>query len=312
MRPIPDTPVFTREAARAAGWSDSALTRAVQRGDLQSPRRGLFMRAGVIDERVAAMAAAAAVAGSVVSHRSALLLHGLPLVGPKPPQPEITVRPDGRGAAHAAHLHRATVPSDDVMTIGATPVTTPARTVIDVARRSPDATAVAAIDAALFRKMASPSNLNEVVRRCWNWPGIGRALRALRQSDGRAESALESVSRLTIVRLGLPLPDLQPVILDQRGYPAGRLDFYWDEFGVAGEADGRLKYTDRDVLASEKDRQELMEDHALVFVRWGWSQATRDTMLLKARLLSGFDRGRRRDRSGFPRLWSVRRTKPVT
>ena len=24
----------------------------------------------------------------------------------------------------------------------------------------------------------------------------------------------------------------------------GRLDFYWDEFGVVGEADGRAKYDD--------------------------------------------------------------------
>jgi hypothetical protein len=131
-------------------------------------------------------------------------------------------------------------------------------------------------------------------------------------SDGRSESPLESISRLVLAWLGLPKPDLQPVILDQYGRPLGRLDFYWDEFGVAGEADGRSKYVSRAVLTAEKERQELLEDCGLVFVRWGWDAPTSLPHLLKARVEAGFERGLARDRSGFPRLWSVVRSDPVT
>lgn len=192
------------------------------------------------------------------------------------------------------------------------PVLTAARTVVDVARARPIATSIAAIDAALQRGMTTPDEINEVLLRCWNWPGIRRAQRAVRLSDGRSESPLESVSRLVLASLGLPKPDLQPVVLDQYGRPIGRLDFYWDEFGVAGEADGRGKYDSRDVLTAEKQRQELLEDCGLVFVRWDWAAVFARPHLLKARLEAAFARGRGRDRSGFPRLWSVVPTESVT
>lgn len=305
MRPLPTCPVFTRSQARAFGWSDPAISRAVRSGRIMRVRRGQFA-ATEVDDRLTAIAAVQARAGSVISHRSALLMHDLPIVGAGPPAPEITVAPDGPGSAHAAHLHRATLARIDIVVIADVPVTSAARTVIDVARCRPLSTAVAAIDTALHRRLVSHAELDDVVLRCWNWPGIRRALRALRLSDGRAESPLESVSRLAIGWLGLPAPDLQPVALDQYGYPAGRLDFYWDEYGVAGEADGRSKYDARSVLTAEKDRQEKLEDQGLVVVRWGWDQAVRRPHLLRTRLRSGFERGLARDRSGLPRLWSIK------
>ena len=209
MRQLPARPVFTRADARALGWSDSALTRAVAAGRLVAVRRGCLAAPGPDEPRAAAIAAARARIGSVVSHRSALLMHGLPVVGRPPALPEITVRPDGTGTAHAAHLHRATLPCADLVDIDGVPVTAVARTLVDVGRSCPVAVAVAAIDAALHSDLVEPDQLDEVVLRCANWPGIRRALRALRHADGRAESPLESVSRLVLDRLGVPAPGLQ-------------------------------------------------------------------------------------------------------
>jgi hypothetical protein len=309
MRPLPGLPMFTRAEARSSGWSDSALSRAVRSGRLVQVRRGYFTPSGSLDERIAVIAANRDVAGSVVSHRSALLLHDLPIVGPHSRLPELTVPPNGRGSARAVYLHRATLCQNEIVLIGETPVTSVARSVIDVARYRPTSVGVAAIDAALHRKLTTPDELDQTLLRCWNWPGIRRALRAVRLSNGRAESPLESVSRLVIGWLRLPAPEINPLALDQYGYPAGRLDFYWDEFGVAGEADGRSKYDARRILTDEKDRQEHLEDHSLVFVRWGWDQAVYRPQLLRTRLYSGFERGLARDRSGSPRLWSISRPK---
>ncbi|SHH23638.1 hypothetical protein SAMN05443575_3500 [Jatrophihabitans endophyticus] len=41
--------------------------------------------------------------------------------------------------------------------------------------------------------------------------------------------------------LGLPQPVRQPVTVDEHGTAVARLDSSWDEFGVAGEDDGRSK-----------------------------------------------------------------------
>src|SRR5262249_50244 len=101
---------------------------------------------------------------------------------------------------------------------------------------------------------------------------------------------------LVIARLGLPAPEPQVTILDEFLRVVGRADFYWDEYGVIGEADGRSKYDDRPVLTAEKDRQELLEDLGLVAIRWGWDIAWRRPAVLREKLERGFERGRLRDR----------------
>jgi hypothetical protein len=322
MRFLPDQPVFDRADARALGWSDSALTRAIQSGRIVQIRRGQFCRpdqggdtsdvfaVARETQRRAAIAAARVKEHGVVSHRSALVLHGLPVVGQPAPAPELTVPPRGAGLIDDAHLHRATLAPDDVVLVDGVPVTSPARTVFDVARSRSLSTGVSAMDAAIQRGLASPEQLHDLLRRYWNWPGIRRAQRAVALADGNSESPLESVSRLVFSAMHLPRPRLQALTLDRDGHPAGRLDFYWDEFGVAGEADGRGKYDARTVLTLEKIRQEHLENHAMVFVRWGWSDVFWRRQLLRARLLSGFERGSARDRSGFPRQWSISRGQP--
>ena len=303
MRSIPAVPVFTRTDLRALGWSDSAISRAARAGRLIRLRRDLFTAAE--HQHAVTMAAVASCRNSVASHRSALAIHGLPIVGPRLAVPELTVPPRGTGSLRAAHLYRASLPDEHITQVAGVPVTTVARTLVDVGRDLAHVAAVAAIDAALHANLVDESDIADVLLRCWNWPGIGRAQHAMRASDRRADSPLESVSRLVIARLGLPHPEPQVTILDQHLRIVAQADFYWDEFGVIGEADGRSKYDDRSVLTAEKDRQELLEDLGLVAVRWGWSLAWRRPLILAERIERAFERGRLRDRSGFRRLWSV-------
>lgn len=305
MRELPDLPVFTVAEAAALGWTHAALQHALRRGRVVRLRRGVYTSAPAGTPELSAIAAARALPSCVVSHRSAALLHGLPLLGGQPPVPEVTVPPRSGANLPEVHVHRASLRPVDITTVGDTRVTSIARTLGDVARHRPVVVAVAAIDAALHRGLVVADEIDDVLRFCWNWPRIRPAQRAVRLSDGRAESPLESMSRLVLPALGIPKPELQTDIFDRHGLFIGRSDFYWDEFGVAGEADGRSKYDERPVLTHEKERQEQLEDLALVVVRWGWAHATTLRHVLKARLENGFERGRRRDRSGFPRLWTL-------
>jgi hypothetical protein len=122
-------------------------------------------------------------------------------------------------------------------------------------------------------------------------------------ADPRAESVLESLSRLRIIDSGLPAPEPQVTILDPAGHFCGRVDFYWDEFGVVGEADGMGKYDEaRDSLIEEKKRQGWIEDTGLIVERWGWSDL--DPFDRSAyRLRNAFARGLRPDRA--PRRWQT-------
>lgn len=306
-RPTPSAAVFSRVDLRALGWSDSAIVRAVTSGRIVRLRRDQFALTRP-DGRLSAIAAARSCAGSVISHRSAALFHGIPLYGIADFRPDLTVQPGQTGDVVGALLHRATLPHDAIVDIDGTAVTSPARTVFDLARHLPIAAGVVALDYALHVELTAWDELDEWLRACRNWPKIRQARRALGLADGRSESVLESVSRLVIMRLGLPKPEPQAQIRDLAGVLCGRVDFYWDEYGVFGEADGRLKYTDGDVLFAEKQRQEAIEDLSLIGVRWGWMDATRQTAALRARLLRGFERGTRLRHAGFPRLWSVQPT----
>lgn len=307
MRGLPSARVFTSTELYACGWSEAAVARAVRSGRLLRLRRGVFASAtaDVNDPVLTIQAATLSCTGAVASHRSALQVHGLPLVGARPPVPEVTVSPRRIGALADAHLHRATLRAEDVTAVGGIPVTSIARTLIDVARHRPLGCAVAAMDAALHHRLVTPTELDDVALSCWHWPRIRRALRALRQVDGRSESPLESVSRLVLGWLRVPEPVLQAQIRDQGGRFVGRLDFYWPDYGVAGEADGATKYTEPEVLLAEKRRQEALEMLGLIVVRWGWTDVAERPHALAERLAAAFERGRRRDRSGFRAQWSV-------
>ena len=88
-------------------------------------------------------------------------------------------------------------------------------------------------------------------------------------ADGRAESVLESLTRLCFIVHGLPAPQLQSWI-----YACGRryrVDMFWPKARVIVEVDGLLKYRDRaDALVAEKRRQENLEraGHRVIRVLW--------------------------------------------
>ena len=287
------------------GWSDAALHRAVRTGRIRRLRRGAYAAPdSARDPVIQAVAAQQACRGSVVSHRSAALVHGLPLFGPLPDRPDLTVAPRTTGDVAQAHLRRATLRDHDVAVVDGVPVTSVARTLVDLARWCGAETAVVAADYALNHQLVDQDALWDAVDLAKRWPRGQRIAAVLRLVDGRSESPLESVSRLRLAHCEVPTPQLQASLYSRGGQFLGRGDFYWDGGGVIGEADGRAKYVDRDVLMAEKLRQERLEDAGLVVVRWSWADL-RTVPLLARRIHRALNRGHRLSESGSPRLWSV-------
>jgi hypothetical protein len=177
-------------------------------------------------------------------------------------------------------------------------VTSPARTVVDLCRTLPRQRAVAIGDAAL-RLGLQESELAAAVARCWAWPGMAAARRAIEFLDPRSESVGESASRVVLDDAGIPSPDLQLVVCDDQGAFVGRSDFGWSKFRTLGEFDGLVKYgrllkpgqTLGDVLVDEKHREDALRDLGWQIVRWIWEDLQRPERLLQ-RLERAFGRGR--------------------
>jgi very-short-patch-repair endonuclease len=276
--------VVTTAQLHACGWARHDLRRELRRAAWWIPSRGTASPVVVAGDdfqarrRQHAIRASAAVLGRpahLISGTSAAILHGLPTMS-IPTIPGLTsLADDWLGRRSASHLRHAAVTADDETTWFGAPVTTVARTVVDVARHD-RRSAIMAADAALREDIVTRTELDSALLRARGWPGVRLAREIVALADPDAESPLESVVRLALDDDGFPPPKLQCVIA---GY---RVDFLWPEYRLILEADGREKYT-KDELWKEKRRETALRrtDHWVERVIWtdfydgGWAAVRR-------------------------------------
>jgi very-short-patch-repair endonuclease len=269
--------ILTRADLDRAGFSTGGVQRAVSAGRIVRLRHGAFTTdqflAGAIDDPWSMHAlqtrAALSAAGelAVASGASAAALHGIDMFG-QPPRLPILTRPvelslKGR-VSSTTRARAARLPEPQLTTLLGWPVTTIARTVVDIGRRQDERCVVVAGDSAL-RIGLPPEELEDVLAACARAPGIRRARETLAFCDGRAESPLESLARLAMERGGLPAPELQFAI------GPFRVDFCWPLARLVLEVDGRLKYQIADDLFSEKRREDWLRGQGYLVVRATWA-----------------------------------------
>lgn len=279
-----------RDAADTLGVSRRKVQALICEGVLKRLRRGVLVGACIAERARSDRLLAHAIAlralllnydDCVASHESAAFLLDLPLLNVPPYA--IGTREQGawRGGAES-RVRIAALPTHHVTTAHGNRCTAIARTVVDIARSGSFREAVVTGDAAV-RDRCDFSTLWQVFDECSTWADVGRARTALAFLDPRSESALESVSRAIFHERELPAPEPQFVI-DAGGPTPYRLDFYWKEQRVVGEADGMTKYDDVEVLRAEKVRQERLERLGLEVVRWNWREMLVETDETIARL----------------------------
>jgi hypothetical protein len=254
---------------RRAGLTETALRAMVKSGELVRVWHGVYATARAVQfgktspaashaTRVAAVRAATGQEW-VASHHSAALIHDLDLFPDAPDVVTLTRQSSNRLnrlRSTGVVVHTAGLPSQHVTKKFAQPVTTVARTVVDIARTSTFMSAVVTADSALRADAASKGAMLQVCDTCPGWPGIHKARRAIGFADHRSGSVLESRARVIFEEHGIEPPELQKTITG----PDFRytVDFYWDKYRVIAETDGALKYAD-----PQKARQQLLRDQKL-------------------------------------------------
>ena len=117
-------------------------------------------------------------------------------------------------------------------------VTSPVRTMIDLARLEPLDVAVPLIDALLRLSRVSAEEVRTAAVEHRGARGVRRVPHVLALCDAGAESPRESTLRLTLVLAGLPRPVTQYVVRDATGRFVSRVDLAWPHLRVALEYDG--------------------------------------------------------------------------
>ena len=156
------------------------------------------------------------------------------------------------------------IDDDEITIIDGVPVTTPARTVLDLGCWYPMTSAVAAIDSLAGATEFKTADVELLAQRYPGRRGIARARLAITLFDAGAQSPKETWLRLVLINAGLPRPQTQIPVRDETGNAIAFLDMGWEDIRVAVEYDGDQHRSDRHQYNWDVRRSEILH-------RLGWT-----------------------------------------
>jgi hypothetical protein len=173
--------------------------------------------------------------GAALSHRSAAALWGIGTERPGRIDISVRRRCELRRPGVRA-MGRPTLPAADVVLYKGIPVTSPVRTLLDLATELADLQLERAVNDADKRDLVDPEALRLALEARAGEPGV-RRLRALldRYTFRLSDSALEVLFRPLAAEAGLPPP------LTKQRLNGFEVDFHWPGLGLVVETDG-LRY----------------------------------------------------------------------
>jgi very-short-patch-repair endonuclease len=234
--------VFSRDQAMYSGVNDSRIQRRLAAGRWERVHAGVYRVAGTpATWRQSLIAACLMNPAVVVSHRSAAALWKLSGFAPGPLE-VIVSRSQGRKqfAGFIAHRLSPLAPAD-ITELDGIRVTSPARTLIDIASVASSDIAEEALDDALRRRLVSIDRLRWRISELGRSgrPGISRMRALLAERDPRV-SVPQSVFETRLLRL-LRRADLPKPVLQHRvssGAFVAVVDFAFPSLRIAVEAEG--------------------------------------------------------------------------
>jgi very-short-patch-repair endonuclease len=196
----------------------------------------------------------------IVAGLSAAAVHGAEWVDATAP---LEILHSNRNSQPGLRIHSGRLEDDEFTLIDGVPVTTPARTAVDLGCWHPIDDAVAAIDDLLRATDCKVTDAQVLAERYPGRNGIQAARNAIVLADAGAQSPRETWLRLLLTRAGLPRVQTQIPVSDESGDVIYYLDMGWEDLKVAVEYDGEQHRRDRRQYTWDVRRRETLE-------RWGW------------------------------------------
>jgi very-short-patch-repair endonuclease len=254
--------VVTRAQVLALGLTRHGVEHRLTAGRLHLLHRGIFavghLGVSAHGRRLAAVLACGD--GAWLSHRSAAVLHGLLAEDGGPLH--VTV-PRRRRQPAGVVLHRS--PRAPGTLRDGIPVTTPARTLVDLAATRPERELARAVEEArLLRLVTDP----ELVRLARDRPGA-RALRDLLTAEpSLTRSEAERLLLALVRRAGLPQPQTNVRV------GAHEVDALWPSHRLVVEVDGFAFHSSREAFERDRERDADLQAEGLRVIRVTWRRLT--------------------------------------
>jgi Protein of unknown function (DUF559) len=200
----------------------------------------------------------------IIAGLSASALHGAKWVDATAP---VEIIHANRNPLLGIRIRGDAIDQDEVAVVEGIPVTTPARTALDLGCWYARGQAVAAIDALACATDLKMPDVDLLLQRYRGRRGIRQARAALGLVDAGAQSPKETWLRLLLVQAGLPRPQTQIPVHDEFGEPIAYLDMGWEELKVAVEYDGDQHRSDRRQYTWDIRRLEYLERLGWIVIR---------------------------------------------
>jgi very-short-patch-repair endonuclease len=262
--------VVTRTQLIGLGLGTGAIDWRLRTGRLRALQRGVYFVGPVAPQLAGEMAAVLSCGrGAVLSPRIATSLWRL-LPPPTPPGDiEVTVMGRDPGRRPGVRVHRVRrLEPDEVTTFQGIPITTPARTALDLAAIVSARELEQAVAEVQRRGLADPRRLGVLVGRYPTRRGAGLLRRLTRPNERPAITRSQAEERfLALIRdAELPSPEANVML---HGF---EVDFLWREERLVVEIDGYAFHADRQAFERDRRRDAELAAHGYRVIRVTWRQ----------------------------------------
>jgi very-short-patch-repair endonuclease len=256
----------------ACGMTENAVEVRARGGVLHRIHRGVYAvgHPGLPVEGRFLAAVKACGPSAVLSHLAAGYLWGF--VEEEPEVVDITVTREGSRPGRATvRVHRSALEPGDVGRRAAIPVTTPVRTLADLAATVSEHELRRLVRRAHAMSRVRVRQLVAVHRRRRGYRGNGQLGRVLTRGVAATRSELEDVVLDLILDAGLKPPDVnRPLRIEGRTVVP---DFRWADQRLVVEADSAAWHDNPIARAEDIERQRVLEATGEQVIRVSWPQA---------------------------------------
>lgn len=264
--------IVARSQLTSLGLGRRAIAHRLECGRLHAVHRGVYaVGHRVLSQQGRWMAAVLASGpGAALSHEAAAASWGLRTTARS--RIDVTA-PAKRGSRRGIRFHSAVLPADEVTVAGGVPVTTPPRTLLDLAGAVRPHALARAVDEAEALRLTDVLSLADLVDRHPTSRGVA-ALRRILAAGGLGaaitRSELEDRFLGFLDDAGLPRPAVN-ALLELRGGPV-EADCVWHGARVVAELDGYAHHGTRAAFERDRARDRRLQAAGWRVIRITWRQ----------------------------------------
>ncbi len=259
----------------AAGLLPDAVARRVAAGGLRRVHHGVYQVGPIAGPRAREVAALLAVGQpALLSHHSAAALWGFGAAWPG--DVHVTVPAGRRRRRPGIRAHRS---ADLDGTIHQRlPLTTPARTLLDLASHLGQDELDRAVEQAQVMRLVTESALMRLLQECSGRRGARPLARALRIEPALMRSRAERILRQLVAAARLPRPQYNARVCGHE------VDALWREARLVVEIDGFAYHSGRAAFERDRRRDADLTQAGFRVLRLTWRQLTEEPEAVVARL----------------------------